>query len=85
MIELLFELTDVDELRKLDRRCAVEDAKCDLGVAVAAENRLAHQQLVEIGVEHRAHDGIDLPVVIVDAGGDVGHGGCRGRALLQFA
>ena len=85
VVELLFELADVDELRKLDRRCAVEDAEGDLGVAVPAENRLAHQQLVEVGVQHRAHDGIDLPVVVVDAGGDVGHGGCRGRALLPFA
>ena len=59
---------------ELDRRGAVDDAEGDAHVAVAAEDRLRHQQLVEVRVEHRADDRIDLPGVIVDAGGDVGHG-----------
>ena len=77
VVELLLQLADVDQLREFDRSGAVEDAEGDLGIAVAAKDRLRHQQLVEVGVEHRAHDGIDLPVVIVDAGGDVGHGRYR--------
>ena len=48
--------------------------KVTLRVAVAAEDRLRHQQLVEVRVEHRADDRVDLPGVVVDAGGDVGHG-----------
>ena len=53
-------------------------AEGHLGVGLVAENRLAHQQLVEIGVDQRADDRVDLPVVIVDAGGDVDHGGLLG-------
>src|SRR5215467_14877938 len=74
MVQLLLELTCVDEPGKLDASGAIENAEGDLHMAVAAEDRLRHQQLVEVGIEHRAHDGVDLPVVIVDAGGDVGHG-----------
>src|SRR6516225_3140808 len=79
MVQLLLELTRVDEPGKLDGLGAVENAEGDLDMAVAAEDRLRHQQLVEIGVEHRAHDGVDLPVMIVDAGGNVGHGRCGRR------
>jgi hypothetical protein len=55
------------------------DAEGDLHVAVALPDRLRHEQLVEIGVDHRADDRIDLPSVIVDAGGDVDH---RGTVIL---
>src|SRR6185295_15814580 len=83
VIELLLELSDVDQLRELDGSGAVENPERDLRVAVAAEDRLAHQQLVEIRIEHRAHDRIDLPVVVLDAGGDIGHGRyCRSPGLL---
>src|SRR5215470_4039251 len=87
MVQLLLELTRVDEAGELDGSGAIENAEGDLDMAVAAEDRLRHQQLVEIGVEHRAHDGIDLPVMIVDAGGDVGHGrsGKREPATLVLA
>ena len=53
---------------------AVDQAELDGDVAVAAEHRLQHQELVEVGVEQRADDRVDPPVVVVDAGGDVGHG-----------
>ena len=48
--------------------------KVTLRVAMAAEDRLRHQQLVEVRIQHRADDRVDLPGVVVDAGGDVGHG-----------
>src|SRR5262249_58847322 len=73
MVQLLLKLTGVDEPGKLDGSGAIDNAEGDLDMAVAAEDRLRHQQLVEIGVEHRAHDRVDLPVMIVDAGGNVGH------------
>src|SRR5262249_486062 len=74
MIELLFQLSGIDQPGKLDRGRAVEDAEGDAGILVAPEDRLRHQQLVEIRIEHRAHDRVDLPGVAVDASGDVGHG-----------
>ena len=40
---------------------------------VVAEHRLAHQQLVEIRVDERADDRVDLPFVVPDAGGDIDH------------
>ena len=40
-------------------------------VAMPTENRLRHQQLVEIRIEHGAHDRVDLPGVVVDPGRDV--------------
>ena len=74
VIELLLQLAHVDEPGKLHRHGAVDDAEGDTRVPVPPEDRLRHQQLVEIGVDHRAHDRVDLPGVVVDAGGDVGHG-----------
>ena len=76
------------ELGELDGGGAVDDAEGDPRVAVAAEDRLRHQQLVEVRVEHRADDRVDLPGVIVDAGGDVGHGRvgpcCRSPEFLAL-
>nr|ABC25304.1 hypothetical protein [uncultured marine bacterium Ant24C4] len=37
------------------------------------ENGLAHQEFVEISVDERPHDGVDLPFVVPDAGGDIDH------------
>ena len=80
VVELLFQLADVDEPRRActDAR-AVNDAEGDAHVAMAAEDRLRHQQLVEVGIQHRADDRVDLPGVVVDAGGDVGHALARTR------
>src|SRR6516164_7788838 len=74
MVELFLERADVDQARELHRRRAVEDAERNPDLAMAPVDGLRHQQLVKIGVEHRAYDRVDLPFVIVDAGGDVGHG-----------
>src|SRR5215467_15006805 len=85
MVQLLLELTCVDQPGKLDGSRAIENAEGDLHMAVTAEDRLRHQQFVEIGVEHRAHDGVDLPVMIVDAGGNVGHGRCDQKEAIVRA
>ena len=79
MVELLAELAGIDDVGEAHARRAVLDAEGDLHVAVALPDRLRHEQLVEIGVDHRADDRIDLPSVIVDAGGDVDH---RGTVIL---
>ena len=39
-------------------------------------NELQHEQLVEVGIEQRTHDGIELPVVVVRALGKVHIHGC---------
>jgi hypothetical protein len=54
---------------------AVDEGKGDLRVRLVAEHRLAHQELVEIRVDEGADDRVDLPFVVVDAGGDIDHGG----------
>ena len=49
----------------------VDDGERHLGLRVEQPDHLQHQQLVEIGVEQAADDGIKLPGVIVDPLGDV--------------
>jgi hypothetical protein len=42
-----------------------------MGVREVFPDELEHEELVEVGVEERAHDGIELPVVVVRAFGEV--------------
>ena len=74
MVEVLAQLPLIDELGERHGRGAVDDPEGHARVAVTPEDHLRHQELVEIGVEHRADDRIDLPGVVVDPGRDVGHG-----------
>ncbi len=83
MIELLAQRALVDEVAEAYPLRAVDDAEGDLRVLVAPEDRLRHQELVEIRVEHGAHDRIDAPLVVIDAGGDVGHGLLGSRMALR--
>jgi hypothetical protein len=85
VVELLAQLALVDDLGEADARGAVLDAEGDLDVAMAAEDRLRHQELVEIGVDHRPHDRVDLPGVIVDPRRDVDHRRLRGGQGASFA
>jgi|GEM_PF-5357657 len=73
VVELLAQGALLDEVREADILRAVEDREGDARVAMAPEDRLRHQQLVEIRVEQGADDRIDLPLVIVDTCGDVRH------------
>ena len=78
VVELLAQLALVDDLGEAHAGGAVLDPEGDRRVAMAPEDRLRHQELVEIGVDHRAHDRVDLPGVIVDPGRDVDHRLLRG-------
>ena len=40
-------------------------------VAVTAKHRLRHQDLVEIRVDQRPDDRVNLPFVVIDALGDI--------------
>ena len=83
VIQLLLERADIDHRREGDMRRSVDDAEGDLGRAMPPEDCLRHQELVEIGIQHRPHDRVDFPIVIVDAGGDIGHGEGIGLAVDQ--
>jgi hypothetical protein len=51
----------------------VDQAEGDIGIGFVAKYRLAHQQFVKIGVDQRPNNRVYLPLVIIDAGGDVDH------------
>ena len=74
VVELFTQSPLVDEVGKRHGGGAVDDPEGHPRLAVATVDHLRHEQLVEIGIEHRADDRVDLPGVIVDPGGDVGHG-----------
>jgi hypothetical protein len=42
-----------------------------VGVREVFPDELEHEELVEVGVEQRADDGVKLPVVVVGALGEV--------------
>ena len=82
VVELGADVLLGDELGERHVGRAVDQAELDGDVAVTPEDRLQHQELVEVGVEQRPDDRVDPPVVVVDAGGDVGHGA---QAMLGAA
>jgi hypothetical protein len=73
VVELFAQFSLVDDLGETHSRRAVLDAEGDLDVPVTAKDRLRHQELVEVRIEHGPHDRVDLPGVVVDPGGDVHH------------
>ena len=81
MVELFAQFALVHQLGEADRFAAVDEAEGDLRVGLVAKHRLAHQQLVEIGVDQGADDRVHLPAVVIDAGGDVDHAGLRGKRV----
>src|SRR3712207_7328609 len=73
MVELLAQFARSDDVGEADAGRAVVDAERDLHVAMAAEDRLRHQKLVEIRIQNGPDDRIDLPGMVVDPGRDVRH------------
>ncbi len=73
VVELFAQLALVHQIGKAHVLGAVDEGEGDLGVGFVAEHGLAHQEFVEVGVDERPHDWVDLPFVVPDAGGDVGH------------
>ncbi len=43
----------------------------DMGVREVFPDELEHEELIEVGIEERAHDGVELPVVVMRAFGEV--------------
>src|SRR5215203_5589289 len=73
MIELLAQFARIDDIGQTDAGGPVMDAERHLHVPMATKNRLRHQQLVEIRIQNRPDDRVDLPGMVVDAGRDVHH------------
>ena len=61
----------IDLVGEADARGAVDDLAGDVDGGEVLPDELEHEQLVEVGVEQRADDGVELPVVVVRALGEV--------------
>ncbi len=61
----------------------IDQAERHLRVRIVVQDTLGHQELVEIRVDHRAHDRVDLERVVVDTGGNVGHRRARPLRLAR--
>ena len=86
LLELFAKLLDVDVVCEAKIGGAVDQEKDALVRGETFPDELQHQELVEIGVEQRARDGIDFPVVVVRATGKIDdHGGIRLPQLGRLA
>ena len=75
MVELFAQLALIDHLGEADVFGAVDEGKGDLRLRFVAKHGLAHEQFVEIRVDHGAHDRVDFPGVVINAGCDIDHVG----------
>jgi hypothetical protein len=73
VVKLLAQFALVDQIGQRIDFVRLIRLKVTLRVGLVAKHRLAHQQLVEIGVDQRPDDRVDLPFVVVDPGGDIDH------------
>ena len=71
VVELVAEGGGGDAVGQADVRGAVVYLAGDMGVREVLPDELEHEELVKVGVEERAHDGIELPIVVVRAFGEV--------------
>ncbi len=71
MLHLRDEGGRIDLIGEADARGAVDDLAGDMDGGKVLPDELEHEQLVEVGVEQRADDGVELPVVVVRALGEV--------------
>ena len=71
VVELIAESGGGDVVGETDAEGAVVDLAGDVGGGKVLPDELEHEELVEVGIEEGAHDGIELPVVIVRALGEV--------------
>ena len=82
MVELLAQLALVDQLGQADLRRPVQQRELDRRLRPVPKDRLAHQELVEVRVDQRPDDRVDLPAVVPDTGGDIDHGGAPVRGTM---
>jgi hypothetical protein len=71
VVHLVAEHVDGDAVGKTDAQSAVVDLTGDGDGEEVLPDELQHEQLVEVGVEQGAHDGVEFPVVVVSALGEV--------------
>ena len=71
MLHLRDEGGRVDLAGEAHARGAVDDLAGDADGGEVLPDELEHEELVEVGVEQRADDGVELPVVVVRALGEV--------------
>ena len=71
MVELFAEHAGGNAVGETDVDGAVVDLAGDVGARKVLPDELEHKQLVEVGVQQRANDRIELPVVVVRALGEV--------------
>ena len=69
--ELLAEFVDGNDVSKANGGAAVEEGEGGLGGGEVFPDELEHEEFIEVGVEERARDGVEFPVVVVRATGDV--------------
>ena len=65
--ELLAEFVDGNDVSKANGGAAVEEGEGGLGVWEVFPDELEHEEFIEVGVEERARDGVEFPVVVVRA------------------
>ena len=83
MLHLRDKSMGVDLVGEADGCGAVDDLAGDVDGGEVLPDELQHEQLVEVGVEQRAHDGVELPVVVVRALGEVDVHKCKPTNLMM--
>ena len=66
-LKLLAKFTDIDDVAQRNVVGAIHQRECGARFLEMLPDELEHQQLVEVGVEQRSRDGIELPVMVVRA------------------
>jgi hypothetical protein len=62
---------ETDDIAKAYRRGAIQQCKRRVGRGKVLPNKLQHKQFVKISVEKGAGNGVQFPVVIVRASGEI--------------
>ncbi len=68
---MLAELVDIDDTAQRNRRGAIQKREFCTGLGEVLPDELEHEQLVKVGIEERARDGIEFPIMVVRAPGEV--------------
>ena len=71
VIKLLAQGSGGDAVGQANVRGAVVYLAGYMGLREVLPDELEHEELVKVGVEERAHDGIELPIVVMRAFGEV--------------
>ena len=72
---MLSQFLDGYDVSKSHGSGAIDEAEGSMGVGEMLPDELEHEELVEVGVEQRPSDGIELPIVVVRAPGEIDNHG----------